>query len=152
MDNLTQIIENIKQAPWRVQRQWIGILLVCVVVGSMVAGMYINITAQAAIRGRQIQLITNEMEGNRQENADMETQLAKLTSSDAMQERAGQLGFYPASNEEIIYLSVIGYTERLAVDLSTSNSPELSFPLIIEYKETLFDWLTQQIIFPRGGQ
>ncbi len=50
-----QIIHAYKQAPWRVQRQWIGVFLLAVIGAAMVAALYLDVTAHAALAGRQIQ-------------------------------------------------------------------------------------------------
>jgi cell division protein FtsL len=148
MNNLTHIVNKVKQAPWRVQRQWIGLLLLGVVMAAMVAGIYINVSAKAAINGRQIQLLTSQIETRKQENADMETKLAQLTASEAMQVRAEMMGFQPATTEEIIYIKVEGFPERTAVDLSLPASDEQSTLMKSEYMETLFDWFTRQMTSP----
>jgi len=145
MKNLTHIVNKVKQAPWRVQRQWLGLLLVGLVVTAMVAGIYINVSARAAINGRQIQLLTSEIEENNREIADMKTELAKLKAADAMQDRAEALGFQPATAEDITYITVDGFEERIPADLSIpSVGEEVSF-VRSDYKDTLFDWFTHQV-------
>jgi hypothetical protein len=148
MNNITQIVKKVKQAPWRVQRQWIGLILLGVVLTAMVAGVYINVSAQAAINGRRIQILTNQIETKEQEIADMETKLAQLTASEAMQARAEMLGFQPATTEEIIYVEVEGFVERYPADLSLPASDEQVTLIKSEYVETLFDWFTHQISSP----
>ena len=145
MENITQIVQKVKQAPWRVQRQWLGLLLLGLVMVTMVAGIYLNVTARAAINGRQIQILTAEIENMLQSNADMETERAGLTSSEAMQNRADELGFYPATTDEITYVAVAGYVDTLPVNLS--NQAALPQPSILkaEYSETLFDWFTRKM-------
>jgi cell division protein FtsL len=145
MDNLTHIVNKVKQAPWRVQRQWIGLILLVLVLVAMVAGIYINVNARAAISGRQIQLLTADIEDNKQENADMETVLAQLTASKSMQARAEALGFEPASTDEITYVAVAGFVEKSPVDLSTQSQASPVSLIKAEYKETLFDWFTRQM-------
>lgn len=145
MENITHIVHKVKQAPWRVQLQWVGLLLLVLVVVAMVAGIYINVTAQAAISGRQIQLLTYDIETNKQVNADMESQLAELTAAEAMQARAEELGFHPASVEEITYVAVVGYQDKSPVDLSIPGSSVQASTYKPEYSETLFDWFTRQI-------
>lgn len=149
MDNLTQIVNKVKQAPWRVQRQWIGLVLLCVVLIAMVAGIYINVSARAAISGRQIQLLTSQIDSNKREIADMEIGLAKVTAAEAMQARAESLGFQPATTEDITYLVVDGFQERTPARFSSlASSEQVSF-LKNEYMETLFDWFTRQVNTPR---
>jgi cell division protein FtsL len=145
MDNLTHIVNKVKQAPWRVQRQWIGLILLVLVMVAMVASFYISVNASAAISGRQIQLLMADIENDKQENANMEAELARLTAAEAMQSRAEALGFEPASTDEITYVTVPGFVEKSPIDLSTQSS---SIPVSLikaEYKETLFDWFTRQM-------
>lgn len=145
MDNLTQIVQKVKQAPWRVQRQWIGLLLLGLVLVAMVAGIYINVTARAAISGRQIQILSGDIEDIKQGNADKEAELAGLTASEAMQRRAESLGFQPATTDEITYIAVAGFVEKSPADLSTPGSTTPASLMKPEYKETLFDWFTRQM-------
>ncbi len=145
MENITQIVQKVRQAPWRVQRQWIGLLLLGLVLVAMVAGVYLNVTTRASISGRQIQILSTEIDRNKQVNADMETELAGLTASESMQARAEELGFHPASTDEITYVAVAGYVDNSPANLSTqaaSPQPSLLKP---EYSETLFDWFTRQM-------
>lgn len=145
MSNITQIVRKVKQAPWRVQRQWIGLILLSLVLIAMVAGIYLNVTTRAAINGREIQMLTDEIDTHKRTNADLAIQLAALTSNETMQARAAALGFEPATPEEITYIKVPGYPGRKAVDLSTQTSSPPPSLLQPEYSETLFDWFTRQI-------
>jgi cell division protein FtsL len=145
MENITQIVQKVKQAPWRVQRQWIGLLLLGLVLMTMVAGIYLNVTAQAAISGRQIQILTADIEKYNRVNADLEIELAGLTSSEAMQDRADELGFHPATTDEIAYVAVPGYVDSLPVNLSSQVASRQPSLLKSEYSETLFDWFTRKM-------
>ena len=145
MKNITQIVQKVRQAPWRVQRQWIGLLLLGLVLVTMVAGIYLNVTTRASINGREIQILTAEIDSNKRTNADQETELAALTSTEAMQARAVALGFGPVTPDEITYIAVPGYTGNQTVNLSTQASSPAPSLLQPEYSETLFDWFTRQI-------
>lgn len=145
MNNITQIVQKARQAPWRVQRQWIGLLLLGLVLVAMAAGIYLNVIVRASITGREIQLLTSQIEENKRLNADLVTQLAALTSAENMQARAEALGFAPVSPDDITYIAVAGYQGKPPVDLSSgeeSSQPSLLKP---EYSETLFDWFTRKI-------
>jgi cell division protein FtsL len=145
MKNITQIVQKVRQAPWRVQRQWIGLLLLGLVLVTMVAGIYLNVTTRASINGREIQILTAEIDSNKRINADQETELAALTSTEAMQARAVGLGFGPVTPDEITYIAVPGYTGNQTINLSTQASSPAPSLLQPEYSETLFDWFTRQI-------
>ena len=97
MENVTQIVQKVRQAHWRVQRQWIGLFLLGLVAVSMVAGIYLNVTVRATLAGREIQLLQSTFITDQRTNSDLETQLAGLTSIGSMQQRAEAMGFQPAS-------------------------------------------------------
>ena len=101
MNNVTQIVQKVRQAPWRVQRQWIGLFLLAPVFMAMVAGIYLNVTVRATLAGREIQILRNNITTNQHINADLETQLAGLISVEAMQQRAESMDFQPASLDDI---------------------------------------------------
>jgi cell division protein FtsL len=145
MNNVTQIVQKVRQAPWRVQRQWIGLFLLALVLMAMVAGIYLNVTVRATLAGREIQALRNEITTNQRVDADLETQLAGLVSVEAMQQRAGAMGFQPASPENITYVAVPGYEAQSAVDLSLPGTNQPAVPVILpEYTESWFDYFMNQ--------
>jgi cell division protein FtsL len=144
--DLSQIVLKVRQASWRVQRQWIGLVLLGIVLIAMVAGIYLNVTARATVFGREILNMTAENDMNKRINSDLSTQLASLTSAEIMRERAEELGFQPVTSEDITYITVPGYTGAKAVDFSTLSSGPKPSLLRSDYFETLFDWFTRQII------
>ena len=56
-----QIIHAHKQAPWRVQRQWVGAFLLALIGLAMIAALYLDVTARAAVTGREIQELRTEI-------------------------------------------------------------------------------------------
>ena len=87
-----QIVHAHKQAPWRVQRQWIGAFLLSLSGMAMIAALYLDVTARAAVAGREIQELRVELTTIQRTNADLETKLANMTSTAEMQRRALELG------------------------------------------------------------
>jgi cell division protein FtsL len=158
MDNVSQIVQKVRQAHWRVQRQWIGLFLLGLVAVSMVAGLYLNITVRATLAGREVQLLQPTLSSDRRKNSDLETQLAGLTSVESMQKRAEILGFQSAKPEDITYVIVHGYTPKTAVDMSqpvpASQIQSKQSVLAPEYTESLFDWIIRTIAASAsaGGQ
>ena len=141
MNNVTQIVQKVRQAPWRVQRQWIGLFLLALVLMAMVAGIYLNVTVGAALAGRETISLQAMITTNQRINADSETQLARLISVEAMQQRAEAMGFQPVSPDDITYMAVPGYVAPSAVDLSTPGSNPPAVPIILpEYTESWFDY------------
>ncbi len=154
INNVTQIVRKYRQAPWRIQRQWIGLFLLGPVLLAMVAGIYLNITTRADLAGREIQNLNGEIITNQRANADLETSLASLTSDEAMQKRAQDLGFHPVAPEDMTYVVVPGYSPRQPVDMSTKDTGPARPVILPEYTESLFDWLAHELGTPAssGGQ
>jgi cell division protein FtsL len=149
MENVSQIVQKVRQANWRVQRQWIGLFLLGLVAVSMVAGIYLNITVRATLAGREIQALQSKLIDDRRTNSDLGTQLAGLTSVGSMQNRAEALGFQPADPEDITYVVVPGYSPETAVDMSlpeSASQKQSQTPILLpDYTESLFDWITRAL-------
>jgi hypothetical protein len=146
MQTVHHFVHAYKIAPWRVQRQWLGNALLAVVALAMIAALYLDVTSQAAIAGREIQDLTAAITVNQQMSADLQTQLAALTSATAMEQRALELGFRPLKPDEVEYLAVPGYSAPRPEILSAAPQPQLSAPSIApEYTQSLLDWLDEKI-------
>ena len=134
------------QAPWRAQRQWIGSLLLVALGLAMVATLYLDITSQAAIAGRQIQEITNQVAAVQLENADLESNLAEVSSADSMEQRAALLGYQPIDPGKLQYVLVPGYHvpgPEILVSAQTLKPSAASMPP--EYTESLASWLARRL-------
>ena len=150
--NVNHFIHAYKVAPWRIQRQWIGNVLLAVVSLAMVATMYLDVTAKAAIAGREMQDLNAAILSSQQVSADLQTELASLTSASVIRVRAIELGFRPMIPEEAEYLIVPGYSAPQPEILADALLPQLSAPSIPpEYSESLLDWLDEKIAMSARG-
>jgi cell division protein FtsL len=146
----TQIIHAYRQAPWRVQRQWVGVFLLAVIGAAMVAALYLDVTARAALAGREIQELRSQITTVQRENADLETQLADLTSTDVMQQRALELGYRPVLPGELDYVAVPGFVEpEPAILLAAKDATPQIESQPAEYTQSLLEWFEDRIRF--GG-
>jgi hypothetical protein len=142
----TQIIHAYRQAPWRVQRQWVGAFLLFVIGSAMIAALYLDVTARSAVAGREIQEMRFEITTIQRGNADLETKLAKMTSTAEMERRAIALGYRPIQPGELDYVAVPGYVApepallRAAQD---ATAHQRSLPS--EYSQSLIEWLDDWI-------
>ncbi|NOT05420.1 MAG: hypothetical protein HOP27_12560 [Anaerolineales bacterium] len=153
IQNVNHLVHAYKIAPWRIQRQWIGTALLAVVALAMVATLYLDVTSQAAIAGREIQDLTVSIAIGQQVSADLQTQLASLTSASVMEQRALDLGFRPMESAEAEYLVVPGYFEPEPEILSSTPLPQLSALTIPpEYNESLLDWVDEKIASSARGR
>lgn len=144
----TQIIHAYKQAPWRVQRQWIGAFLLIVIGAAMIAALYLDVTARAAVAGREIQELRSQVTTVQRANADLETQLANLTSTAEMQRRALQMGYRPIKPGELDYVPVPGFVvPEPAILLAADDAPARVQTLPFEYTQSLLEWFGDRAKF-----
>lgn len=145
-----QIIHAHKQAPWRIRRQWIGAFLLTLIGAAMIAALYLDVTARAAVAGREIQELRFEIAAIQRADADLETQLGNLTSTAEMQRRALELGYRPVKPGELDYVPVAGFlVPEPAILLAAEDAvlPVQSLPL--EYTQSLLEWFSERTKF--GG-
>ncbi len=146
----TQIVHAYKQAPWRVQRQYVGAFLLFVIVASMIAALYLSVTAQAAVTGREIQELRFEITGIQRDNADLQTRLANLTSTAVIEQRALQLGYRPVKPGELEYLAVPGFVTPEPTILLDAEDVAVFVRIVPpEYTQSLLEWFDDRIRF--GG-
>jgi hypothetical protein len=150
--NVNHFIHAYKIAPWRIQRQWIGNVLLAVVALAMVATIYLDVTAKTAIAGREIQDLNAGIHASQQMSADLQTKLASLTSAKVMENRAIELGFRPMVPEEAEYLIVPGYSAPKPEILAGTQLPQLSAASIPpEYNQSLLDWIDAKLSMSARG-
>ncbi len=142
----TQIIHAHRQAPWRVQRQWIGAFLLVVIGVAMIAALYLDVTARTALAGRDIQELRLQISTTQRENADLETQLANLTSTAVMQQRAVALGYRPVQPGELDYVAVPGFViPEPDILLAAEDATPRVQTQPAEYTQSLLEWFEEQI-------
>ena len=141
-----QIIHAYKQAPWRVQRQWVGAFLLALIGLAMIAALYLDVTARTAIAGREIQEMRLEITTIQRLNADLETKLADLTSTNVMVQRALELGYRPVKPGELDYLAVPGFiAPEPDLLLAAEDVTQLDRALPPEFTQSLIEWFDEQI-------
>lgn len=151
MINIAHLTHAHRQAPWRIQRQWAGAFLLGALALAMVSAPYLDVTSQAAILGREIQLLQGEIADIRYANANLQTKLAELSSANNMNARALVLGYRPAEAGEIHYLVTPGYARPSAVTLAVSNPPAGAPSTPPEYTQSLLDWVVSYLQSPASG-
>jgi cell division protein FtsL len=143
---VTRLVQAYRQAPWRTQRQWIVLFLLAMVSLGMVAGLYLNVTARAALAGREVQGLEASITANERINDDLETQIASALSTDTMSRRAAAMGFVPVTTEELEFLPVSGYLPPAPASLvAPSDQAPSQAGTNSQYTQSLLDWLNQKI-------
>jgi cell division protein FtsB len=149
---MTRFFHATQQAPWRTQRQWIGAFLLIVLATVMVAALYLNVTARAAILGREVQTLRTQIAETERANADLETRLATLMSTSELERRALALGFRPVDPDEVIYIVVPGYRPPGPVNLASQpRSGYTPPPMLPEYNQSLLEWFQAHLLSTPGG-
>ena len=152
MNTTNRLNHAYSQAPWRVQRQWVSVFLLIVLGFAMIATLYLMVTSQAAITGREIQDLRLKIIETENTNADLQTEFAQLTSNTEVEQRAYALGFRPAQSEDMEYLYVPGYVAPKGVELASAPELQPSAPSIPpEYTQSLLDWLDERLQSSGGG-
>jgi hypothetical protein len=151
MININHLTHAYRQAPWRVQRQWAGAFVIGVIALAMTCGLYLDVTSQAAIVGREIQYLQSAAIETQHRNADLQTRLATLLSTDSMEARALAMGFRPAEAGEIHYLVVPGFVNQPAVSLAASTSMVTTPSTPPEYTQSLLEWISEYLESPASG-
>jgi hypothetical protein len=138
------------QTPWRKQVQIIGLVLLCVLFTVLIASIYLNVSARAAVYGREILLMQDEIQQLQLDNADLKTRLGILLSSKEMEARALEMGFVPIEKGEAVYVVVPGYVARQPAIL-TSALPQEEVVVVTlprRFTESLADWLKERLMLP----
>jgi hypothetical protein len=131
--------------PVRLQRQWITAFLAIMIVVSIVAGLYLNVSSRAAIAGREIQSMQRAITANQFVNADLQTKIATLLSSDSLQQRAVAAGYVPLQGTDVDYIVVPGYFPNPGAVLVTPPAETKDIRLSPDFSESLSSWFANQL-------
>ena len=112
MDQVKKITQAYSQTPWRKQMQTVGMFLAILVLGLVIAMIYVNVSAEAATVGREIQDMQDEIEILERSIENKQSQLAYITSAVEMEKRAEDMGFEAVAPGQAIFIVVDGYGGR----------------------------------------
>jgi hypothetical protein len=143
----SKFFQAFKQAPWRVQLQKIGLVLLGLACFAFVAGLYLNISANTYEIGVQVQRLEATKESLQRGNADFEAQQAELLSSTRMQQKSGEVGFVTPDPQTYQYVMIENYNGREVNIPSPKVGLEAKhFLLKPEYRQSLWEYLFQGIL------
>jgi flagellar basal body-associated protein FliL len=148
-----RLIQAYKQAPWRVQLQWIGLFLLFVVLISAITGVYLSVNSQAAAAGREIQSLESRIGAMNDDIAELTADLAEARSLENYFARAEELGFDLLDPAEAVYLEVPGYDPDRTMALASSRVNLITEAPIVRssYRSSLWDWFVEKIWRVSGG-
>jgi cell division protein FtsL len=143
-----QWVQAYRQAPWRKQAQWMGLVLLGLISLVLVASIYLTVSGQTAAEYVRVTSMQYQIEQLEMSIADQQSQLADLTSSGRMEERAADLGYEQADPLNSTYVTIPGYSgrstriSRIPVSLVEEDSPMLR----PSYTESLWDVLFVELL------
>jgi len=142
-----RVIQAYRRTPWRVQVQWIGYILLVIVIMALIAGLYLAITAETATAGVVIQNLDDQKRDVEFDIASLQSQIAFLTSAASMKSRAEELGYKIHDQENVHYLIIPGYAGRQTVILAPPPGPNTVGQSVIKptYTLSLWEWLYEGI-------
>lgn len=138
-------LSRYQDVPIRFQRQWISSFLLIVVAASLVAGLYLNVTARAAIAGREIQNLEVNITSNERTNADLQTQIAAQLSNNTLEQRAQAAGYVHVERKDLEYLVVPGYFPSQGINITAPVTNPDILAMSPEFSESLFGWIARQM-------
>lgn len=155
-ESVTNMKKEISQAhklvPWRGQMQWLGVASLALVSMSLIAWVYLSISAKAGIAGREIQQYQYEISATEKSIAQLQTDLARTTSSIEMSKRAKKLGFKELNSYKYTYMIIPGYGGRPSALLAPETVQTLQESVINpEFTQSLWDWMYDSFVQPVYG-
>lgn len=146
MERIDNITQAYTQAPWRKQLQFVGLFSLILVFIALVAGIFLNVSAQTAKAGRDIQYMKTQIETLDREIEDMQSLHAHLLSDSSMEKRAIDLGYELLEINQAQYILVPGYFKRETAVLAPLTRENLAqTPVIPEkFTEPLIEWIRKQ--------
>lgn len=143
-----KLTQAYKQAPWRKQVQRIAFFMMAVITIALIAGIYLNISAQTAEAGVAIQKLQVTRSALQRANADLAHKLAENTTLEKMKKRAEELGFEPINSDSVEYVIIPAYNGRQASISKPINEQAdfLPHPIIKPmYTQSLWEWLLHEM-------
>lgn len=150
MDQVLKITQAYSQTPWRKQMQGVGMFLAILVLGLVIAMIYVDVSAEVVTVGRDIQKMQAAIEILENSIADKQSQLAYITSAVEMEKRALEMGFQPVAPGEAAFIVVSGYAGRREAVLAPPSLPAVAQTAALspEYTLSLFDWVKKELYLP----
>ncbi len=129
-------------SPWRNQTQLVATLTLVVVVGIIIAALYLIQTSTTTITARELQEMGNYREELERGNERLRAEIAESQSLPRVMTRAAELGFRQANEDEIQYIIVDGYRYNRPQVTPTSTPTPVAPEQV--YDETLGGWIQKQ--------
>ena len=133
----------LRRRSWQVQRQAVALGALGLFVAIIIGALYLAQASSLSTLGRQLENLIAERNRLEQTNEQLRAEIAQLRSVPRLLARAQELGFVPATRDQIEYLVIDGYNPNRSQTVAPVQAEEDEEPLPV-YDETFIGWLQQQ--------
>ncbi len=135
------IQHTLDRSRWRPQRQVVYLATLGLFVAILIGALYLSQSAATTTLGRQLEEMIQERNDLEQQNEQLRSEIAGYQSMPRLERRALELGFVPASSEDIQYIVIDGYNPNPSPALAVLTTQEQPVP---DYDESFTGWVEQQ--------
>ncbi len=135
----TLIQQAVRQMPWRTQNQTLAILALVMVVAIIIGALYLAQATTTATTGTERQNLPSTRDYLQRANEETNAEIASKRNIVDLRGRAQNLGFVPASSDQIEYVVVDGYSPDRA-----TPTPEMTVEPTFVYDETFNGWVQKE--------
>ena len=129
---------------FRTRNQATAMAILGVAVLLILGSLYLSQVASFAITNREIEDLISRRDQLKRQNEQLIGEIASFRTLPRLHARAVEIGFRPATNNDIDYLMIEGFDLRRADTPLGSNAPGQIEALEPTYQETFGGWLARQ--------
>lgn len=90
---------------------------------ALVGIIYLGQSSQATLTGQHVQILREQKERLDRENAQLEYEIAVLSTPDKLAARAGVLGLHPPSLSQTVFVTIKNYPTNVKSPVAATNQP-----------------------------
>ena len=141
------LIQAYSNSPRRQKLQIVGSIFMTIIIAAVMLILYLVVSARVVSIGRQLQRAKDEIDQLVYLSVNYRNEIANLSRFEIMEKRAKELGFRAPFPGEVFYVPVEGFDqkEETLVEMQNMDRPAVINVNLLEYHETLFDWVGSRI-------
>ena len=141
------LIQAYSNSPRRQKLQIIGSIFMTIVIAAVMLITYLVVSARVVSVGRQLQQAKDDIDNLVYLSVNYRNEIANLSRFEVMEAKAKELGFRAPYPGEVFYVPVLGFnlTEGRRVEIQNDTSPAVINVNLIEFHETLFEWIGKKL-------
>lgn len=130
---------------WQPQSQVTALVVLGVMITLIFGGVYLSQVASFATTTREIEVLLSERDRLEFTNEQLRAEIANLQTVPRLLARAQELGFRPATSQDIEYYVIDGYNPDRAQTVVVPRLEDEEFQAAPRYDATFSGWLQQNL-------